>query len=91
MESAIGRNREKTYLTVLASIDHTGLMEPRVILWPDGRKFMIDKVESWRRPENHNSKTTAYTVEIKGQKRILYFSQALNCSIINMGRWYVET
>lgn len=35
---------EKTYVTVLASIDQTGLMEPREIIWPDGRKFPIDKV-----------------------------------------------
>ena len=37
---------EKTYVTVLASIDQTGLMEPREIIWPDGRKFPIDRVES---------------------------------------------
>ena len=40
------QENEKTWLTVLAEIDQTGLMEPRIILWPDGRKFRIDEVIS---------------------------------------------
>ena len=82
---------EKTYLTVLASIDQTGLMEPREIIWPDGRKFRIDKVECWRKALDHGPETTYYVIKIGDHTRILYFSQSPICSIVNMGRWYVES
>ena len=55
---------EKTYVTVLASIDQTGLMEPREIIWPDGRKFPIDRVECWRKARDHGPETTYYVIEI---------------------------
>ena len=61
---------EKTYVTVLASIDQTGLMEPREIIWPDGRKFPIDRVECWRKARDHGPETTYYVIEIGGRKRI---------------------
>ena len=48
---------EKTYVTVLASIDQTGLMEPREIIWPDGHKFPIDRVECWRKARDHGPET----------------------------------
>ena len=82
---------EKTYVTVLASIDQTGLMEPRKIIWPDGRQFPIDKVVCWRRALDHGPETTYYVIEIKGQSRILYFTQSINCNICNIGKWYVES
>ena len=85
------RKPEKTYLTVLAKIDQTGLMEPAVILWPDGRRFHIDKVIRWRRALDHGPGTTCYVIRIKDQQRLLYFSQFPNCSTINMGRWYIES
>ena len=59
---------EKTYVTVLASIDQTGLMEPREIIWPDGRKFPIDRVECWRKARDHGPETTYYVIEIGGRK-----------------------
>ena len=81
---------ERTYLTVLAKIDQSGLMEPAVILWPDGRRFHIDKVICWRKALDHGPETTYYVIQIKDQQRILYFTQNRNCTITNMGRWYVE-
>ena len=85
--------KEKTYLTVLASIDRTGLMEPREIVWPDGRRFAIDRVDCWRTALDHGPETTYYVVSIRGQKRILYFTPSPNGirSPVNLGRWYVET
>ena len=59
---------EKTYVTVLASIDQTGLMEPREIIWPDGRKFPIDRVECWRKALDHGPETTYYVIEIGGRE-----------------------
>ena len=85
------QEKEKTWLTVLAEIDQTGLMEPRIILWPDGRRFKIDEVISWRKAQSQGPRTTCYVVRIKGQRRTLYFTQAVNCSIVNMGRWFVES
>ena len=81
---------ERTYLTVLSSIDQTGLMKPAEILWPDGRRFHIDQVESWRKSPNHEPNTTCYIIQIGEQNRSLYFTQSPICSSVNMGRWYVE-
>ena len=83
--------KERTYLTVLASIDQTGLMEPRTIIWPDGRKFKIDEVIRWRKASDQGPKTTGYVIRINGRQRTLYFTQAYHCSTFNLGRWYVET
>ena len=85
------RKPDRTYLTVLAKIDQTGLMEPAEIIWPDGRNFHIDKVECWRKARDHEPETTYYAIRIKDQRRILYFTQSPKCSIVNMGRWYVES
>ena len=46
------RKPERTYLTVLSSIDQTGLMKPAEILWPDGRRFHIDK---WKAGAKHRT------------------------------------
>ena len=91
MEINASHKPERTYLTVLSSIDQTGLMEPREIIWPDGRKFPIDKVECWRSAKDHEPETTGYVIWIRDQKRILYFTQSPICSTVNMGRWYVES
>ena len=82
-------NQDRTYVSVLAQIDRTGLMEPKEIIWPDGRRFPIDRVISWRNAPDHGPKTTYYIIQIKDQKRVLYFSQNPQSSIVNMGRWYV--
>ena len=46
------------YLTVLASIDQSGLMLPSEILWPDGRRFPVDKVIRWRKAAQYDLATT---------------------------------
>ena len=40
---------------------------------------------------DHGPETTYYVIEIGGRKKILYFTQSPICSIVNMGRWYVES
>ncbi len=91
MQMNAPRKPERTYLTVMSSIDQTGLMEPREIIWPDGRRFPIDKVESWSKAQGHEPNTTSYAIRIGDQRRILYFTQSPICSTVNMGRWYVES
>jgi hypothetical protein len=80
------------YMTVLTQIDQTGLMLPSEILWPDGRRFPIDKVIRWRKAQQYDLDTTRYDVIIKGQEKELYFRQSHSniISPINIGRWFVE-
>lgn len=90
MQIDVPRKPERTYLTVLSSIDHTGLLVPREILWPDGRRFHIDQVESWHKAPYHEPNTTCCIIRNGEQNRALYFTQSPVCSSVNMGRWYVE-
>ena len=80
------------YLTVLASIDQSGLMLPSEILWPDGRRFPVDKVIRWRKAAQYDLATTCYDVVIKGREKHLYFR--LNhpniASPMTLGRWFME-
>lgn len=80
------------YMTVLTRIDQTGLMLPSEILWPDGRRFPIDKVIRWRKAPQYDLDTTRYDVVIKGQEKQLYFRQS-HQNLISptcIGKWFVE-
>ena len=80
------------YMTVMTKIDQTGLMIPSEILWPDGRRFPIDKVIRWRKAPQYDLDTTRYDVVIRGQEKHLYFRQNHPgiISPISIGKWFVE-
>ena len=80
------------YMKVLTSIDQSGLMLPSEILWPDGRRFPIDKVIRWRKAAQYDLDTTRYDVVIRGQEKQHYFRQSHPniISPLDIGRWFVE-
>ena len=80
-------------LTVLTSIDQSGLMTPCEILWPDGRRFPIDKVIERGKATQYSGDTTCYTVSIRGRVKKIFFklSHPNIVSPLAIGTWFAET
>ena len=49
-------------------------MQPRAILWPDGRNFSIEEIRSFR-PAGGDRSLDCYTVVIHGKERRLFFER----------------
>lgn len=81
---------DRVYVTVSSDFDRTGYMQPRAIVWPDGRVFPIEEVRSFR-PAGEGRLLDCYTVVIHGKERRLYFERAPASLSCRLGRWYVET
>ena len=67
-------------------------MMPSEILWPDGRRFPVEKVIRWEHAHKYSGNTTCYTVVIRGIEKKIYFqmSHPNLISPITIGRWFVE-
>ena len=80
---------DRIYVKVTSDFDSTGYMQPRAILWPDGRHFTIDEVRAFR-PAGGSPLLDCYTVIIHGQERRLFFERSGDRLGSRLGRWYVE-
>ena len=80
---------DRLYVKVTSDFDSTGYMQPRAILWPDGRHFTIDEVRAFR-PAGGSPLLDCYTVIIHGQERRLFFERSGDRLGSRLGRWYVE-
>ena len=87
---------QRVYIDVDCIIQSDGVMRPRIIKWPDGRHFIIDKVICRRQaaaadpgfvilPDGNR-----YTIAVCGQERYLFFERSSNISGNTIGKWYVE-
>jgi hypothetical protein len=73
----------RVYITVNVDFDPEGISTPRSIVWPDGRRFTVDRVISRDRVgANWREIDQRYAVIIAGQKRFIYRKG---------DRWFVET
>ena len=81
---------ERVYVKVTSDFDPTGYMQPRVIVWPDGRRFSIEEVRAFR-PAGGGLPLDCYTVVIRGQEKRLFFEHTPGRFACRLGRWYVET
>jgi hypothetical protein len=79
---------DRVYVKVTSVFDPTGYMQPRDIVWPDGRVFQIEDVRSFRPA---GSGQDCYTVVIRGQERRLFFERAGGQFASRLGRWYIES
>lgn len=83
---------EKVYVKVNTDFDSTGYMQPRSIIWSDGRIFRIEAVRDFRpacafeRGRNGD----CYTVVIHGEERFLFFEKTNELFASRVGRWFVE-
>ena len=81
---------ERVYVKVNANFDSTGYMQPRSIMWSDGRIFNIDEVRDFR-PASYNEYTgDCYTIVINGEEKLLFFEKVSEYFASRVGRWFVE-
>ena len=81
---------ERVYVKVNANFDSTGYMQPRSILWSDGRVFNIDEVRDFRPASYNEYSENCYTVIIHGEERMLFFEKVNEYFGSRVGRWFVE-
>lgn len=86
------RAYDKVYVKVNTDFDSTGYMQPRSIVWSDGRVFRIDEVRDFRPAasleKNHSG--DCYTIVIRGVERFLFFEKTSEYFASRVGRWFVE-
>ena len=78
-------DREKRYVAVVSETTADGLVTPLQVVWPDGRRFRIDRVTDRR--QAHSLKTGGvgirYTIRVGGTETHLWHDT-------DQGRWFVE-
>lgn len=84
--------KEKIYVKVNSDFDSTGFMQPRSIIWKDGRVFPIDAVRDFRPASSvdHSLPGDCYTVVIRGETKHLFFERCQDRFSSHFGRWFVE-
>jgi len=84
---------ERIYVKVVSDFDRTGYMQPRAIVWQDGRVFRIDEVKDFRPAAcvDRSLPGDCYTVVIRGETRHLFFERANGRFPSRVGRWFVES
>ena len=80
---------DRVYVKVSSEFDSTGYMQPRAILWPDGRNFSIEEIRAFR-PAGGDRSLDCYTVVIHGKERRLFFERTTDRSAGRLGRWFVN-
>ncbi len=86
------RKYRKVYVGVEAEITRTGRMLPRILIWPDDRRYEIDSVKRVRSAPALKAGGVGdrYTVMINGQERDLFFEHNPDAYSAVLGRWFVE-
>ena len=84
---------ERIYVKVNSDFDSTGYMQPRSIIWQDGRVFPIDSVRDFRPASSLDQSLPGdcYTVVIKGETKHLFFERSQDRFASHFGRWFVES
>jgi len=83
----------RIYVKVNSDFDSTGFMQPRSIIWEDGRTFKIDAVKDFRPASSLDQGLPGdcYTVVIMGETRHLFFERSRDRFASHFGRWFVES
>lgn len=86
------KNYIKVYVKVTSDFDTTGYMQPRSVIWEDGRVFDIETVKDFRLASTLKGRHSGdcYTVVIKGKERLLFFEKTNELFESLYGRWYIE-
>ena len=84
--------RQRTYVKVISVFDNTGFMQPKKILWNNGRVSEIEKVQDFRPASciEHGLPGDCYTIMIGGEKRLLFFERSDKRFSSTFGRWFFE-
>ena len=83
---------QRVYVKVNSDFDATGYMQPRSIIWQDGRVYRIDQVRDFRPAASLGSgkRGDCYTVIIHGLEKHLFFERSDPLFPSRVGRWFVE-
>ena len=67
-------------------------MLPRVVIWEDGKKYVIDRVIDVRQAAARKAggQGDRFTIEIRGQISYLFFERVPQLTGNVIGRWFVE-
>lgn len=84
--------KERVYVAVNSEIDATGYLQPREIIWKDGRVFPIEKITSFRPAAEYDSHMSGdcYIVSVRGEKKFLFFERTDPMFRSRIGRWFIE-
>ena len=86
-----GTGMKKVYVRVTSDFDATGYMQPKSIVWTNGKIFPIESIRDFRPAESvGNFRSDCYTVVVGGQERHLFFEKVDPLFTGRIGRWYVE-
>ena len=82
----------KVYVQVNADFNADGVMLPRVLIWEDGEKYLIDRVVDIRQAAARKAggQGDRYTIEVRGQISYLFFERTPQLTGNVIGRWFVE-
>jgi len=82
----------KVYVQVIADFNTDGMMLPRVLIWENGEKYIIDRVTDIRQAAARKAggQGDRYTIEVRGHKSYLFFERVPQLSGNVIGRWFVE-
>ena len=82
----------KVYVQVNADLNTDGVMLPRVLIWEDGEKYVVDRVVDIRQAAARKAggQGDRYTIEVRGQISYLFFERVPQLTGNVIGRWFVE-
>ena len=82
----------RKYIKVTSDFDATGYMQPKAIVWEDGRIFPIERVKDFRPSSSTESgrECDCYTIIVKGEEKHLFFERLSPLFASRIGRWFVE-
>ena len=82
----------KVYVQVNADFTTDGVMLPKVLIWEDGEKYLIDRVVDIRQAAARKAggQGDRYTIEVRGQISYLFFERVPQLTGNVIGRWFVE-
>ena len=82
----------KVYVQVVADFNTDGMMLPRVVIWENGEKYLIDRVVDIRQAAARKAggQGDRYTIEVRGHKSYLFFERVPQLTGNVIGRWFVE-
>ena len=82
----------KVYVQVSADFNTDGVMLPRILIWENGEKYLIDRVVDIRQAAARKAggQGDRYTIEVRGQISYLFFERVPQLTGNVIGRWFVE-
>jgi len=82
----------KVYVQVVADFNTDGVMLPRILIWENGEKYLIDRVVDIRQAAARKAggQGDRYTIEVRGQISYLFFERVPQLTGNVIGRWVVE-